>query len=127
MLLRSKIIGIIEGVFKLSVGATFTRVAAELRGPAAGDWTIRPDAAGTDLVFVSSNGVECFRIKADGTLAIVTGIDMGDKQIVFTERADPAAPAANKVVVYAKDSGAAKTQLAARFPTGAVQVPAVEP
>lgn len=41
--------------------------------------------------------------------------------------ADFAAPAANKVVVYSRDNGAGKTQLVARFATGAVQVLAAEP
>ena len=42
------------------------------------------------------------------------------------QSADPPAPAANKVVLYARDSGG-KTQLVARFPTGAVQEVAIEP
>lgn len=41
--------------------------------------------------------------------------------------ADPDAPAANRVRVYAKDTGAGKTALYARFNTGAVQQIAVEP
>jgi hypothetical protein len=41
--------------------------------------------------------------------------------------ADPAAPAANFAVLYAKDNGAGKTQLVARFATGAVQVIATQP
>lgn len=39
---------------------------------------------------------------------------------------DPAAPGVNRVRVYAKDSGG-KTQLVARFNTGAVQQIEVEP
>ena len=45
----------------------------------------------------------------------------------FPERADPAAPAANKARLYSKDNGAGKTQIVVRFPTGAVQVLATEP
>lgn len=45
----------------------------------------------------------------------------------FVEQSDAAAPATNQVVVYAKDNGAGKTQLVARFPTGAVQQLAIEP
>ena len=45
----------------------------------------------------------------------------------FTERSDPSAPSTNNVRLYAKDNGAGKTQLVARFPTGAVQVLATEP
>ena len=43
------------------------------------------------------------------------------------EIADPAAPATNNARVYIKDSGAAKTQFAQRFATGAVQVATTEP
>lgn len=44
-----------------------------------------------------------------------------------TEISDPTAPSANKGRLYFKDNGAGKTQLVARFPTGAVQVIATEP
>jgi len=41
--------------------------------------------------------------------------------------ASPDAPAVNRVRVYAIDTGGAKTQLSARFATGAVQAVATEP
>jgi tRNA A37 threonylcarbamoyladenosine biosynthesis protein TsaE len=41
--------------------------------------------------------------------------------------ADAAAPAANQAVIYSKDNGAGKTQLVARFATGAVQQIAIQP
>lgn len=41
--------------------------------------------------------------------------------------ADPAAPAANKVRLYAKDNGAGKTVAYARFATGAIQAMATQP
>lgn len=41
--------------------------------------------------------------------------------------ADPAAPNANEGKLYFRDNGAGKTQLVARFNTGAVQVVATEP
>lgn len=45
-----------------------------------------------------------------------------------TEKAsDPAAPAANNGILYFRDNGSGKTQLCARFATGAVQVIATEP
>ena len=43
------------------------------------------------------------------------------------EEADLAAPAANRVIVYARDNGAGKTQWVGRFNTGAVQVLITEP
>lgn len=45
----------------------------------------------------------------------------------FSEVAAPAAPAANKSRLFTQDNGSGKTQLAVRFPTGAVQVLATEP
>ena len=45
----------------------------------------------------------------------------------FFEQTDPAAPAANEALLYARDNGSGKTQLCVRFPTGAVQVLATEP
>lgn len=43
------------------------------------------------------------------------------------EISDPSAPASNTGVLYFKDNGSGKTQLVARFATGAVQVIATEP
>lgn len=44
----------------------------------------------------------------------------------FSEMSDPSAPAASKVLLYARDTGG-KTELVARFPTGAIQQVAIEP
>ena len=49
-----------------------------------------------------------------------------DGYLQFTNIADPAAPAATKVVVYCRASGG-KVQLVARFPTGAIQQILIEP
>lgn len=72
-------------------------------------------------------GARKFSVATQGPASSDARLFMGAQSIQFTERTDPAAPAADNVHLYAKDSGAAKTQLAARFATGAVQVPAVEP
>lgn len=53
--------------------------------------------------------------------------DGGDGTLSGSETTDPAAPAANSGVLYFRDNGSGKTQLVARFPTGAVQVLATEP
>lgn len=51
-----------------------------------------------------------------------------DATLEMTERAsDAAAPPANTAVIYAKDNGGGKTELCARFNTGAVQCFAVQP
>lgn len=49
-----------------------------------------------------------------------------DRVHQFAEITDPAAPAVNEVKVYARDTGG-KTELVARFNTGAVQRLAIEP
>jgi hypothetical protein len=56
----------------------------------------------------------------------IGGVYFHDR-FIYTERADPAAPAANQAVVYARDNGSGKTQLCVRFNTGAVQVLSTEP
>jgi hypothetical protein len=45
----------------------------------------------------------------------------------FVERTDPSAPAANQALLYARDSGAGKTELVVRFASGDVQVIATQP
>ena len=61
-----------------------------------------------------SGGSEQLRLFRDGGLQL-------------PERADPSAPASNKAIIYVRDNGSGKTQVVARFPTGAVQVIATEP
>jgi hypothetical protein len=46
---------------------------------------------------------------------------------MMEQTADIAAPTADRCVIYCKDNGSTKTELVVRFPTGAVQVPAIEP
>jgi hypothetical protein len=46
---------------------------------------------------------------------------------VKEQSADITAPATNKAVIYAKDSGGGKTLVVVRFATGAVQTVATEP
>lgn len=64
------------------------------------------------------------------TTAVQRNFEALVKQVegpTLEESADPAAPAANGVRLYARDNGAGKTQLCARFATGAVQIIATEP
>ena len=57
-------------------------------------------------------------VSSGGTVGYIEGQELS---------ADPAAPATNFGRFYFKDNGSGKTQLVARFPTGAVQVIATEP
>lgn len=56
-----------------------------------------------------------------------SNILMGAGRVTFDERNDPPAPSADQASLYTKDNGSGKTQLVARFPTGAIQVIATEP
>lgn len=47
--------------------------------------------------------------------------------VEFLEQTAPAAPAADRVRIYAEDNGSGKTRLMALFPTGAAQQIAIEP
>ena len=81
---------------------------------------VRQDSSGTiyDLRYMGTDDV----VDADAQIPI------GPRYLELDElAAAPAAPAANKVRLFSKDSGAGKTQICARFPTGAVVVLGVEP
>ena len=69
--------------------------------------------------------------RLDGQLimpALTIGPENSGNFIQMTEMSsDAAAPAANTVKMYVRDNGAGKTQVVARFATGAVQVMATEP
>lgn len=58
---------------------------------------------------------------------ILTVASPGAGRVQLVEGNDPNAPAANQCVLYARDNGAGKTQLMARFNTGAIQQVAIEP
>jgi hypothetical protein len=99
--------------------------------------TLETTVGGTGAVLINSRPAGGYTL--NGAYPIVMDLD----QLIATsgifyeayltnflegiETADPAAPAANKGRLYFRDNGAGKTQLCARFPTGAVQVVATEP
>ena len=70
------------------------------------------------ILFNSNNSVE---FASGATPVIFNGAQD------FVEMTAPAAPAANSVRIYAVDNGSGKTQLMARFATGAAQQIAIEP
>ena len=89
---------------RASLAATSTAVTltAETAGTGANDVPVVISPAGVSQVEVG-NGVQ------------------------FTEMTAPSAPAANKVILFAQDNGAGKTQLMALFPSGAAQQVSIEP
>lgn len=86
----------------LSGSSTAVTLAAQTAGTGADDVPVVITPAGTAQVEIG-NGVQ------------------------FTEMTAPSAPSANKVILYAQDNGAGKTQLMALFPTGVAQQVAIEP
>ena len=100
----------------------------------AGTGTNRPlrlAAPSSSIAFDSANGV-AFRNGSGGTLywsITSAGILSSSTGTYFqmTEMTAPAAPAADRVRIYAEDNGSGKTRLMALFATGAAQVIAVEP
>lgn len=50
----------------------------------------------------------------------------GERRIQMSERADPPAPPANTVFIYARDNGAGRTQIVARFASGPIRVIATQ-
>lgn len=93
------------------------------------DWQSLPAGATTRLLVAKLND----RLRRLGSVLSgfnrVEGGTFFEGQFLELEEldADPDAPAANRVRLYAKDNGAGKTGLYARFNTGAVQQVAVEP
>lgn len=67
-----------------------------------------------------------FARTAAGIIKVTNG-STGGGSLHFQEQTAPSAPAANNVYLYAQDNGAGKTQLMARFATGAAQQIAIEP
>jgi hypothetical protein len=93
-------------------------------------WYLRRAADGAERGVFSDTGVAW----GDGTNAVdaviqrtAAGVLSVTGAFLFSEQSDASAPAANKAVLYCRDNGSGKTQIVARFPTGAVQVIATEP
>lgn len=135
-----------------SVDASGDLVPATDNADDIGDATYRPrtvraatsvvtpkiDAAGqlrlhaAEDIFIATNpGTHDYDINLNGYNFYLTPTGPDGVKVVGhisgAEIADPAAPAANTGILYFRDNGAGKTQLVARFPTGAVQVIATEP
>ena len=99
------------------LGITST-LAARMASGAQLTWSSStPDAAAGDVGIV--------RIEA-GILK-VTDASTGAGSLEFLEQTAPSAATANSVRIYAQDNGAGKTQLMARFASGAAQQIAIEP
>lgn len=80
-----------------------------------------------DGAFNASGPVEITNtVLITGVTTLEANLILSSVAAQFSEIADPAAPMTNKVFLYARDTGG-KTELVARFPTGAIQQVAIEP
>jgi len=111
-------------------GSGFSVPIATLTGAVSDENTLIGFRAASNQTQGSRN----IAIGANAQLDSLTGsdqINIGGRyfhdRFIYTERADPAAPAADQAVVYVRDNGSGKTQLCVRFSSGAVQVLATEP
>lgn len=86
---------------------------------------IRQASGGLEIA--SGTGHTLRLMPGSGGVVVGGPLEWGASHSELTEMADPAAPAADKARLYARDNGSGKTQLVVRFPTGAVQVLATEP
>ena len=81
-------------------------------------------------ILLQSGGSQTNALKLIGSAArteLYHDVELvGGKYLEFNERSDPSAPGSNKGRLFCRDNGG-KTQLAIRFPSGAVQVIATEP
>jgi hypothetical protein len=78
--------------------------------------------------FFYANDTERLFVGVDGAWEHVGRLNgVADGVMLFTEVADPAAPATDSARLYVRDNGAGKTQLVIRFPTGAIQTISTEP
>lgn len=99
---------------------------------ATGTGTILPlvlsVSGGGTMTFFTGGGVTIGDTTDPGSATVrLAGAVTPTSWLEYTEIADPAAPAANKARLYARDNGSGKTQMVVRFPTGAIQVLSTEP
>lgn len=93
------------------------------------DWASLPAGATRGTLIAKLNArLRQLRSVLAGFNRVEGGTYLEDQFLELEElAADPDAPAADRVRLYAIDSGAGKTVLKARFNTGAIQTIATEP
>ena len=130
----------VTAAFGLAAGAAATAGSSSIafgRGSAAAGLEAlaagRNSSASATNAIAFGTGSVCAQIASIAlgsttTATAASQLAIGSRHIELIERtADPTAPAADAVRWYARDNGSGKTQLCARFATGAIQVIATEP
>lgn len=114
----------VSGAATLSSTLTLTSNLRLLNGTLA-----RPDNTAAAILLGNGTnsiyGTTYFSGTSGTPQALIMAGDSGYME--FNEVSDPSAPSTNYGRLYMRDNGAGKTQLVARFPTGAIQVIATEP
>lgn len=101
--------------------APYVEAVQELFDPPNGQW-----AFGSTVVDIPNGLVYRQNTAPDGTTFDIN-LPLGGAWQEVSEIAAPSAPVANRARWFSQDNGAGKTQLCARFATGAVQCFATEP
>lgn len=122
--------GYLSGV-SISDGNTIVGYQAGSANPMSGDYNCLFGWRAGDALTTGNNNIVIGKDQDVDSSTASNQINIGGiyfhDRLLYTERADPAAPAANQAVVYARDNGSGKTQLCVRFSSGAVQVLATQP
>ena len=98
------------------------RIGTESTGAGTSVRAIGLYSGGVRYMYIGSNFVQ-----ADFDLYTLGNVIMAAKYTEIAEMTAPAAPAANKVRIYAEDNGSGKTRLMARFGSGDPVQIAIEP
>ncbi len=85
------------------------------------------DETGTGSAVFNTSPTLSGVVSISGSLLEFAGAVLIDQYVEMPEIVAPSAPAANTARLFIQDNGSGKTQLAVRFPSGAVQVIATEP
>lgn len=113
------------GFFQTAQNTLSARTFLDTTSFNVGTQTLRPNSSATALQHMRN---ETSRVDMAWDNSGTVGRYIWNAYHELTEQAsDPAAPGANAVRFFARDNGSGKTQICARFPTGAVQVIATEP
>lgn len=110
-------------------GVGVTSATIRIRTNGTDRWNVGAPSGSTDLTFSDGTPTERMRLTSGGILALgtTTTTGAGAGQMVFTETTAPSNAGSNGAILFAQDNGSGKTQLCARFATGAVQCFATEP
>lgn len=117
--------GAFDGHIRLAALATSDHLALGWNNTGGYGWmqALKASASVYAPIILNANGGNV----GIGTAAPASRLDIDAGAMTMKEMSAPSAPAANSVVIYAVDNGAGKTQLMARFASGAAQQIAIEP